>query len=99
MCVACNRQSPIFKQFKNIPRKACKDIKALNSYHQSGHAVLIGKIKHNWQDTDSVLELFGDTAWKARNSYLTFVTKGLITVAVQSLSAVVCSDHTVAGLH
>ena len=54
-----------------------KDIKALNSYPQSGHAVLMGKIDHGWQDTDYVLHLFGETVRKARNSYLAFVKKGV----------------------
>ncbi len=54
-----------------------KDLKALNSYPNCGHAVLMGKAKRDWQDTDSVLELFGNTIRKARNSYLVFVTKGV----------------------
>ncbi|MCP4627118.1 MAG: transposase [bacterium] len=53
-----------------------RDMKALNSYPQSGHSVLMGKITHGWQDIDSVLELFGKTLRQARNSYLAFVTKG-----------------------
>jgi putative transposase len=54
-----------------------KDLKALNSYPNCGHAVLMGKAKRDWQDTDSVLELFGSTVRKARNLYLAFVTKGV----------------------
>ncbi|MDJ0817179.1 MAG: transposase [Desulfobacterales bacterium] len=54
-----------------------KDLKALNTHPNSGHAVLMGKIKHDWQDTDSVLYLFDDTIRKARSAYLSFVAKGV----------------------
>jgi putative transposase len=54
-----------------------KDINALNSHPNCGHSVLMGKVKHDWQDTDSVLKLFGSTVRKARNSYLAFVTKAV----------------------
>jgi len=54
-----------------------KDINALNSYPHSGHSVLMGKIKHDWQDTGSVLKFFGSTVRKAKNSYLAFVTKAV----------------------
>ena len=54
-----------------------KDIKALNSYPHCGHAVIMGKVEYDWQDTDSVLNLFGKTIRQARKSYLAFVTKGV----------------------
>jgi REP element-mobilizing transposase RayT len=54
-----------------------QDIQSLNSYPNSGHAALMGKIKNDWQDTDWVLKIFGDTARKARNAYLKFVAKGV----------------------
>ena len=37
---------------------------------------MIGKIIYDWQDRDSVLNMFGDTYRKARNAYLAFVKKG-----------------------
>jgi hypothetical protein len=54
-----------------------KDLKALNSYSRSGHAVIMGRIKHDWQDTDYVLARFGDSVREARKSYLRFVRKGI----------------------
>ena len=54
-----------------------KDLKALNSYSRSGHAVIMGRIKHDWQYTNYVLARFGDSVKKARKSYLSFVRKGI----------------------
>jgi putative transposase len=54
-----------------------KDIKKLKSYSRCGHSVLMGKIKHPWQDTDYVLRLFGKTVGSARKAYSGFVFKGI----------------------
>ncbi len=54
-----------------------KDLKDLNSYSRSGHAVIMGRIRHDWQDTDYVLARFGDSVRGARKSYLSFVRKGI----------------------
>jgi len=43
----------------------------------SGHAVLMGKVKNDWQDTDCVLSLFAPTLRKARRAYEEFVAEGL----------------------
>jgi REP element-mobilizing transposase RayT len=54
-----------------------KDIKTLNSYPVCGHTVLMGKVKHPWQDTDYVLRLFGETDRAARKAYSNFISKGV----------------------
>ena len=53
-----------------------KDIKSLHSYPRSGHSVLMGRRKYDWQDSDYVLGLFGATARAARKKYAEFVAKG-----------------------
>ena len=53
------------------------DIKTLNTYLKTGHAVLVGKITNSWQDTDYVFRFFGKTIRSARKSYLAFISKGL----------------------
>jgi hypothetical protein len=54
-----------------------KDLKALNTYPQTGHSALMGKIKNEWQDTGYVLKLFGQTIREARKAYHEFVLKGV----------------------
>ncbi len=52
-------------------------MKQLNGYKYCGHSFLLGKRKNNWQDTNTVLQLFGKTVSSARVNYLVFVEKGL----------------------
>ena len=54
-----------------------EDLKALNSYSRSGHSVIMGRVKHDWQDTHYVLARFGDSVKEARKSYLRFVRKAI----------------------
>jgi REP element-mobilizing transposase RayT len=54
-----------------------EDLKALNSYSRSGHSVIMGRVKHDWQDTNYVLARFGDSVKEARKSYLKFVRKAI----------------------
>jgi hypothetical protein len=54
-----------------------KDLKSLAKYDKSGHAVILGKYKYRWQDTEYVLGFFGKTVRAARRSYAVFVTKGI----------------------
>ncbi len=53
-----------------------KDFDALGNYRYSGHSVLLGKRKIQWQTTDSVLALFGEKVSLARRRYQDFVKKG-----------------------
>lgn len=54
-----------------------KDLKQLNKYPFSGHHVILSKGDHEWQNTDYVLGMFGDTEIAARKLYLNFVAKGV----------------------
>ena len=54
-----------------------KDIDELARYKYSGHSVLIGKMKKEWQDTESVLKMFGEQSGSARRAYRTYVEKGI----------------------
>jgi REP element-mobilizing transposase RayT len=55
-----------------------KDLKALNSYSNCGHSVLMGKLNHHWQDTTYILKLFGKSIGKARKFYIAFVSEGIV---------------------
>jgi REP element-mobilizing transposase RayT len=53
------------------------DMKALETYPFSGHAAVMGKQPHPWQDVPTVLSYFGNqTSW-ARRGYRAFVAKGV----------------------
>lgn len=54
-----------------------KYLRQLGSYRYSGHAVLVGTVKHEWQDRDYVLGFFGKTEGQARRDYVSFVSKGV----------------------
>lgn len=48
----------------------------LATYPKTGHSVLLGNMRREWQDTDYVLGLFGKGISAARSSYTTFVREG-----------------------
>ncbi len=52
-------------------------LKILDSYPYSGHSVLMGRRKNDWQDMDTVLVYFGRKASTARKHYRSFVEKGM----------------------
>ena len=54
-----------------------KDLKSLDRYPYTGHSMIMGKRKNSWQDTDSVLQLFGKNKYAARKNYRYFVDKGI----------------------
>ena len=54
-----------------------KDLKGLKTHPQTGHCVLVGRVKHEWQDTDYVLRLFGKNLAAAKRAYLNFVAQGI----------------------
>ena len=49
----------------------------LDRYCWSGHGVLMGKIKNDWQDRDYVLKWFGKKEGEARTAYREYVKKGM----------------------
>jgi REP element-mobilizing transposase RayT len=50
-----------------------KDVSELNRFPWSGHAVLMGNVKHTWQDRDYVLSWFGKKEKDAKKAYEKFV--------------------------
>ena len=63
-----------------------KTIEELDRYPWSGHRTVIGKAKHAWMDTDSVLTQFGRVRRKAINEYRRFVREGLDQGTVKELT-------------
>lgn len=56
--------------------KILSDIRALQHYQWSGHAVLLGKRKATWQATGEILERFGKSKAEAIRHYEDFVAEG-----------------------
>ena len=57
---------------------AVSSLKELDRYPYSGHSRLMGKIKDQWQDVDTVLALFGKKRYAAKKKYREFVEKGIL---------------------
>ena len=53
-----------------------KNLVELGSYPYSGHSVLMGKMKRDWQNRNHVLRYFGTTERHAKHQYLSFVAEG-----------------------
>jgi len=49
----------------------------LNNYPYSGHSILMGRVKKNWQRTDEILSMFGIRIASAKRAYRMFVEKGI----------------------
>ena len=57
--------------------KLVASIQQLNTYAYSGHSVLMGKRRAEWQDVNKVLGLFNRKVYLARKQYHDFVVKGI----------------------
>ena len=57
--------------------KLAPDLASLKIYPYSGHSALMGKLKRDWQSTEYVLGLFGNTTRSSRRSYSEFIKKGM----------------------
>jgi REP element-mobilizing transposase RayT len=57
--------------------KVVTDLKTLDKYPYSGHSVLMGKVKCDWQNTDKVLSLYSGVAGTAVRTYRKFVSDGI----------------------
>jgi REP element-mobilizing transposase RayT len=53
-----------------------KSLENLKSYSYSGHAVIMGKLAYQWQDSNYVLSFFGKTKSLSRRNYLKFIAEG-----------------------
>ena len=60
-----------------IRAKVVPDLDTLDFYPFTGHAVIMGSIRAEWQNTDHVLALFADQRFHARDDYRLFVEKGV----------------------
>jgi len=52
-------------------------LSSLDKYSFSGHSVLMDRRINDWQDTEAVLRLFGETVSTARRQYRAYVEKGI----------------------
>jgi len=57
--------------------KLVKGMDALDQYPYSGHSALMGRVKHEWQDTKYVLRWFGKGIQQARSRYRDFMKQGV----------------------
>jgi REP element-mobilizing transposase RayT/DNA-binding CsgD family transcriptional regulator len=57
--------------------KVVKDLNQLKRYAFCGHSVLMGQRKNDWQDSQYVLRLFGESVSATRRSYGAYVAKGV----------------------
>jgi putative transposase len=54
-----------------------KDLKALDRFAFTGHSALVGQVRRDWQDTGSVLGLYGEKLGAARKRYRDFILAGI----------------------
>ena len=52
-------------------------LSSLDKYSFSGHSVLMGRRENDWQETGTVLSLFGKKMSEARRQYRVYVQKGI----------------------
>ena len=57
--------------------KVVKNMSDLDKYRWCGHSVLMGKLKHEWQDRDYVLSWFGQKEDEAIRAYREYVERGV----------------------
>jgi putative transposase len=53
------------------------DLAELEGYPYCGHGVLLGTVRNEWQERDSVLAQFGDREGEAKGAYRRFVAEGV----------------------
>ena len=58
--------------------KLVKAIAELNEFPWSGHAVLMGKVRHEWQERDYTLSWFGKKEGVAKRVYITYIKEGIL---------------------
>jgi hypothetical protein len=54
-----------------------QDLRELDAYAYSGHSVLMGKNKREWQDREYVLRYFGESKREAKRGYASYVSEGV----------------------
>jgi len=54
-----------------------KSLKELKGYKGCGHSAIVGRVKREWQDTDTVRAYFGKNPKRALERYESFVEQGI----------------------
>jgi hypothetical protein len=80
--IVCEEEAYLLELVRYIhlnPLRAClvKNLEELDQYPWSGHAVLLGNKTFSGQETESVLERFGQKLGTARSMYRQFVSDGI----------------------
>jgi len=57
--------------------KIVKNLEELKGYPWCGHSVIVGRVKRDWQDMDTVLAYFGKRRKRAIEKYENFVGEGI----------------------
>jgi REP element-mobilizing transposase RayT len=57
--------------------KIVKNLEELKGYPWCGHSVIVGRVKRDWQDRDTVLAYFGKRRKRAIEKYENFVGEGI----------------------
>jgi putative transposase len=60
-----------------VRAEAVRDTRSLAEYPWTGHSALTGKVRRDWQDTNTVLAYFGSGKKKAALQYEEFVKEGI----------------------
>ena len=58
-----------------LKQDVVNSISELDLYRWSGHAVIMGRFKNNWQDRDYVIAHFGESTLEGKNNYYEYVKK------------------------
>jgi hypothetical protein len=60
-----------------VRAKIVENIEILDTFPYTGHSVIMGKYKNDWQDTAYVLQLFGNKTSAARRNYRSYVVAAM----------------------
>ena len=69
--------SELISHLNPLRAKLVESLAQLDRYRWSGHSVLMGKNKNEWQDRDYVLRWFSKKEGEAKNAYFNYVKKGI----------------------
>ena len=80
--IVCDRDNYLLEltryiHLNPVKGKILKSIDELDGYEYTGHSVILGKIKREWQESDELLRYYGERRGEARRIYKKFVKEGL----------------------
>ena len=70
-------QGTLFNRVNPIRAGLLKDVDELSTYPYCGHSVVMGNVKHGWQNVQEVCGMCGGSHGHGRRSYRKFVEKGI----------------------